>query len=226
MAAPLLQCTKEQHAVVRFLWSEGVKTAEIHRRLLLQHGNSCLAQRKVYEWVELFRNGRTSVGDEHRPGRPQTSTNRNDENVEELIWADRRVTVDLIADKLEISHSSVHTIIHKNLQFKNLHQMDAKSINEWTQEKSRGGVHLATGMVSKGRWESFKAYSNRRWKVGSPFWTWEYTAKHKLEASFFSNDKVQGSSHAYTALGLGRAYTWNITRRKLKEWIVNATVPF
>jgi hypothetical protein len=27
-------------------------------------------------------------------------------------------------------------------------------------------------------------------------------------------------------LGLGRAYTWNITRRKLEEWIVNATVPF
>jgi hypothetical protein len=26
--------------------------AEIHRRILLQDGASCLAQRKVYEWVE------------------------------------------------------------------------------------------------------------------------------------------------------------------------------
>ena len=35
-----------------------VKTAEIHRRMLLQYGDICAAHRKVYEWVELFRNGR------------------------------------------------------------------------------------------------------------------------------------------------------------------------
>ena len=43
MAAPLSVCTKEeQRSVIRFLWSEGVSGAEIHRRLSAQYGNSVL----------------------------------------------------------------------------------------------------------------------------------------------------------------------------------------
>jgi hypothetical protein len=73
MVAPLLQCTKEEKsAVTRFLWSEGVKRAEIHCRMLIQYGNNCLAQRKVYELVEVLRNGRTSIVGEQHPGRPHT----------------------------------------------------------------------------------------------------------------------------------------------------------
>jgi hypothetical protein len=46
MAALLAVCTKEeQRAVIRFLRSEGVSGAEIHRRLSTQYGNS----RSVYE---------------------------------------------------------------------------------------------------------------------------------------------------------------------------------
>jgi len=67
-----LRCTKEQpHAVIRFLWSERVKTVEIHRRMLFQYVDSSLAQRKVYEWMELFRNGRKSAVDKERPCRPR-----------------------------------------------------------------------------------------------------------------------------------------------------------
>ena len=61
MAAPLSVCTKEeQRSVIRFLWSEGVSGAEIHRRLSAQYGNSVLPQRSVYEWIEKFENVRTS----------------------------------------------------------------------------------------------------------------------------------------------------------------------
>jgi hypothetical protein len=40
-----------------------VKAVESHRRMLFQYVDSCLAQRKVYEWVEMFRNGRKSKVD-------------------------------------------------------------------------------------------------------------------------------------------------------------------
>jgi hypothetical protein len=69
----VLSTKEEQCAVIRFLWSEGVKTAKIYCRLLLQYEDSCIAQRKVYEWLKLFRNGRTSVVDEQRRGRPWTA---------------------------------------------------------------------------------------------------------------------------------------------------------
>ena len=72
--APLQDCTiEEQRDVARFLWAEGVKPVEIHRRMLAQYGQSTMSQRKVYEWVERFRSGRTRVTDEGRSGRPSTS---------------------------------------------------------------------------------------------------------------------------------------------------------
>jgi len=61
---------------MRFLWAEGVKPVEIHRRMLAQYGQSTVSQRKVYGWVERFKSGRTRVTDEGRSGRPSTSCSR------------------------------------------------------------------------------------------------------------------------------------------------------
>jgi len=70
----LQDCTiEEQRGVVRFLWAEGVKPVEIHRRMLAQYGQSTMSQCKIYEWVERFKSRRTCVNDEGRSGRPSTS---------------------------------------------------------------------------------------------------------------------------------------------------------
>jgi hypothetical protein len=56
MEDPLYECTiSEQHAVIIFLWAEGIKPSEIHRRMLVQYGGKCIGQREVYEWVERFK---------------------------------------------------------------------------------------------------------------------------------------------------------------------------
>jgi len=61
MTAPLSTSTvEEQRSVIRFLWSEGVKTSEIYRGMKVQCGDSCLSQGRVYEWVERFQNGQRS----------------------------------------------------------------------------------------------------------------------------------------------------------------------
>ena len=74
MDAPLQDSTiEEQRGAVRFLWAEGAKTLEIHGRMLAEYGQSTMSQRKVYEWVERFKSGRTRVTDEGRSGRPSTS---------------------------------------------------------------------------------------------------------------------------------------------------------
>lgn len=99
MAAPLFVCTKEeQRSVIRFLWSEGVKGAEIYRRLSSQYGDNVLPQRSVYEWMEQFRNGRTSVTHEQGAGRPSTSTaDDNIDKVRDMILNNRRITIDEVA---------------------------------------------------------------------------------------------------------------------------------
>jgi hypothetical protein len=53
METPLSECTiSEQRAVMRFLWAEGIKPSVIHRRILVQYGDKCIGQKKVYEWVK------------------------------------------------------------------------------------------------------------------------------------------------------------------------------
>ena len=49
---------------------------EIHSHMLVQYGQSTMNQRKVYEWVEKFKSGRTRVTDEGRSSRPSTSRSR------------------------------------------------------------------------------------------------------------------------------------------------------
>ena len=74
MDAPLRDCAIEERGVVRFSLGRRSETrVGIHCRMLAQYGQSTVSQRKVYEWVERFKSGRTRVADEGRSGRPSTS---------------------------------------------------------------------------------------------------------------------------------------------------------
>jgi len=119
MSAPLSVFTKEeQRGLTRFLWSEVVTGAEIHRRLSAQYGDSGLPRQSVYDWIERFEHGRTSVNDEERAGRPSTSiTDSNVEDACAMILVNRRVTIDELANHFEISHGSAYDIIHNRLGF-------------------------------------------------------------------------------------------------------------
>jgi hypothetical protein len=85
MEAPLSECTiSEQRAVIRFLWAEGIKPSEIHRRMLVQYGDKFIGQRKVYEWVEMFKNGETNVKKSNMLCTPGFATNQKHFSVMEL----------------------------------------------------------------------------------------------------------------------------------------------
>jgi hypothetical protein len=55
------------------LWSEGVKTSQIYRRMTVKYDN-CTSQLKLYECVERFNEVRTSVVDNASSGLPKTVT--------------------------------------------------------------------------------------------------------------------------------------------------------
>ena len=96
MDAPLAQCTREeQRAVVRFLWSEGLSGTKIHQRLLAQYGDNALSKTTVYEWIEKFKTGRTSVKHAEGAGRPSTSTS------EEKIEQAQQMILTILEDFLE-----------------------------------------------------------------------------------------------------------------------------
>jgi histone-lysine N-methyltransferase SETMAR len=73
----------------------------------------------VYNWVEYFNNGRTTLQDEPRSGRPTTSlTATNVEQADKIIRENRRTTVTEMAEKLGISSTSAYSIIHDTLNFR------------------------------------------------------------------------------------------------------------
>jgi transposase len=112
-------CTRQkQRSVIRFLWSEEVKLREIHRRMIQQYDGSCtcMSERKVYQWVERFQEGRTSVVDEHRSGRPCTAI--SDVNVADVDALIGEISVDTVATLLNISVGSARDIIHETLKYR------------------------------------------------------------------------------------------------------------
>ncbi|GBO15649.1 hypothetical protein AVEN_25904-1 [Araneus ventricosus] len=75
-----------------------------------------MSRQAIAKWCNMFENGRTDIDNAEREGRPSTETKSEiAARVNESILANRRVAV--IANKLDISHGSVHKITVKNLEF-------------------------------------------------------------------------------------------------------------
>jgi len=119
VAAKLINCTKdEQRSVICSLWAEGVPGAQIHLCMYAQYGDKFLSHRIIYEWIEMFENGRMSVADAERSGHPATATTmRNEERTLELIHENRRIRVEEVAGRLNVNVGSAYSLIHESLKF-------------------------------------------------------------------------------------------------------------
>ncbi|GBO15576.1 hypothetical protein AVEN_268490-1 [Araneus ventricosus] len=77
-----------------------------------------MSRQAIAKWCNMFENGRTDIDNAEREGRPSTETKSEiAARVNKSILANRRVAVDEIANKLDISHGSVHKITVENLEF-------------------------------------------------------------------------------------------------------------
>lgn len=65
----------------------------------------------VFKWHERFRSGRESIEDDHRCGRPAVVKRSAVGKVRDLVMADRRVTVSMIAKEVGVACSTVHEIL-------------------------------------------------------------------------------------------------------------------
>jgi len=70
----------------------------------------------VYKWVKRFSEGRESVTDEERSGRPATgSTEENIEKFRQILCKNLRLTVRSIAEQVNIDRETVRKISTENL---------------------------------------------------------------------------------------------------------------
>ncbi|XP_050547292.1 protein GVQW3-like [Daktulosphaira vitifoliae] len=111
----------EVRSVIRFLSQEGIIPTEIHCRLVKAYAPDGMNRQNVTKWVREFREGRKSVHDEERSGRPFLVTDDFIQKVEQFIREDRRLTLDELLEKCPgVSRSVLHEVISNRLDFRKL----------------------------------------------------------------------------------------------------------
>ena len=116
-----LRKPESQRAIIAFLTYEGSTPSEIHARLVNQLEEFALSRTQVFSWAKQFREGRRSIGDEERPGRPIEATSQTAiADVERVIQENRRCTVSEIVAELGLTRGTVHRILKEQLYLSKL----------------------------------------------------------------------------------------------------------
>ncbi|GFO04322.1 histone-lysine N-methyltransferase SETMAR [Plakobranchus ocellatus] len=92
------------------VWSKLEIRSVIYREIDLveNYGEHAMSMTQVYQWCSWFKDGRTSLQDEPRSGRPNTANNDwNTARIDELIKVDRRVKLKEISLNLDIPKTNV-----------------------------------------------------------------------------------------------------------------------
>ncbi|UYV76065.1 hypothetical protein LAZ67_13002368 [Cordylochernes scorpioides] len=106
----------DQRTCIKFCVKNEIMCTDAFRMLTVAYGEATLDRSNVYRWYKMFSEGRGDVNDEERAGRPSTSTTDEKNNeVEKMILANRRITVREVAEDLNISIGSCHSIFINDL---------------------------------------------------------------------------------------------------------------
>ena len=167
----------EQRTNIKFLVKLGKNGQEILQMLEMVYGGSAMKRRTVYKWVDRFKEGKESVDDDARAGRPSTS--RVDENIQrvyDLVEADRRITTRMIAERLGISNGSVQTILKEDL---NMRKLCAKIVPKiLTDEQKQGRVDCCNDWIESVQDPHFR----KRVITGDEAWIYEYDPETKRQS--------------------------------------------
>lgn len=99
----------EQTINLKFLYNLGKSASETHKNLKQVYRDQTVTLRTAaYAWFKKFSDGRDSVEDEHRSVRVTTSkTETIIKGLRELLQQDRRITIRMLSDELDISQETV-----------------------------------------------------------------------------------------------------------------------
>ena len=169
----------EQRVVIKFFVKSGEKSSEILKKLKAVYKDECLSQNRVFEWARRFRSGRESVDDDPRVGAPCTS--RTAENLDRLrarVLSDRRVSVRMLADELNINTFTIHQMLHEDL---GMRKMCAKMVPKLlTLEQKQLRSNICADMLDRIAREGTEWMSTII--TGDESWVFEYDPETKRQS--------------------------------------------
>ena len=111
----------EYRACIKIRALLGVLAQAITNELVLVHGDQAPKYSTVAKWAALFKDGRESLEDDPRSGRPQTTyTAENIEQVRAIIEENPHATHNIIEALTSINHFTINEIIHNALKKRKL----------------------------------------------------------------------------------------------------------
>ncbi|KAJ8934820.1 hypothetical protein NQ318_000801 [Aromia moschata] len=81
-------------------------------------GVDCLSERQIFRWHKAFGEGRGKFQTKKAPGTAISSSEDNVKRVRDLLKTDRRLSVRLISETLDITKTIVHEIVSESLGMK------------------------------------------------------------------------------------------------------------
>ncbi|GFV36290.1 putative mariner transposase [Trichonephila clavipes] len=131
------------YLVLSILESDLHNAIETFAKLQQTYEDSVLSRCQVFRWLKAFSEGRESIEDEPRNGKPSISkTAKNNFRVRDLVRSDRRLTIRMIGDELDLNHTTVHQILTNELKMKKINAPchTAISVNRFMASKN---IHVA-----------------------------------------------------------------------------------
>jgi hypothetical protein len=99
------------------LWAEVLSAKDIHKEMFPVYGGKCFCH--VKQFTAGLRN--LKVADDARPSHPvEIAAETTVLQVEELIFADRRIMIDSVATALGCCHGLAYSIMRDHLKFWNV----------------------------------------------------------------------------------------------------------
>lgn len=106
----------EQRAVIKFCVDIGKTPTDTHKFLKQSEKHSKVSRSLIFKWHKRFADGRDSLADDEREGRPSFRESDAVKNeVQDVINGDQRLTVREVADKCGISKTTAHQILGNDL---------------------------------------------------------------------------------------------------------------
>ncbi|UYV70321.1 hypothetical protein LAZ67_7002514 [Cordylochernes scorpioides] len=169
----------DQRTCIKFCVKNKIKCADAFRMLTVAYGEATLDRSNVYRWYKMFSEGREDVNDEERAGRPSTSTTDEKINeVEKMILANRRITVREVAEDLNISIGSCHSIFINDLGMRRVAAKFVPKLLNCDQKQHR--MNIANEMLDSVRHDPNLL---QRVKTGDEAWVYGYDVETKAQSS-------------------------------------------
>jgi histone-lysine N-methyltransferase SETMAR len=179
----VFQCSKmdkfEVRANIKFLTKLDWKPVKIIEALQQVYGEFSPCRAVVYDWIKQFKEGREDLQDDPRTGRPSSSKNKEIvELVQNLVEEDRRITVDVIANEVGISHGSAYSILTEDLGLSKLsaHWIPKALCKDQLAQRCDHSLSLLT------RIEADEANFFDRCITGDETWIYQYDPESKIQS--------------------------------------------